>query len=71
MVKTFNEFTRAAPQTLDESVKPSIAPTAQQLGIKMQGAFAHHPSMYGFIDFVEEQDIIPNQKLKKLKRECD
>ncbi len=71
MVKTFNEFTQPSTLLLDESTKPCIAPTAQQLGIKMQGAFAYHPSVHGFIDFVEDEDIIPKQKLKKLKREGD
>lgn len=71
MVKTFNEFLQPVQQILDESFKPVVAPTAQQMGIKMQGAFAYHPSVYGFIDFVEEEDIIPKRKLKKMKRECD
>jgi len=71
-MKSFNEFFEKPDiHILDESFKPVVAPTAKQLGIKMVGAFAYHPSVYGFIDFVEEEDVIPKRKLKKMKRECD
>jgi len=71
MVKTFNEFFKKKPQSLDESFKPVVAPTAKEIGIKMRGAFAYHPSVYEAIDYVEEEDIVPKRKLKKMKRECD
>jgi hypothetical protein len=66
MVKTFKQyFTKAG--ALDESYKPVIAPTAKELGMKMQGAFAYHPSVVE----EEEDELKPVIKLKKLKRECD
>jgi hypothetical protein len=68
MVKTFNEFfKKSQPQTLDENYKPVVAPTAQQLGIKMKGGFAFHPSVIE----EEEQEILPAIKLKKQRRDYE
>jgi hypothetical protein len=72
MIKTFNDFfEKPQPQALDESYKPVVAPTAKEMGIKMRGAFAFHPSVYGFIDFVEEEDFVPERELKKQRRDID
>jgi hypothetical protein len=68
-MKRFVDFLKKL-QSLDESYKPIVAPTAKEIGIKMQGGFAYHPSVYKFIDYVEE-DVIPKQKLKKMKSESD
>lgn len=67
MVKTFKQFFQPPQQDLDESFKPvPVAPTAQQLGIKMKGGFAFHPS----VKPVEEEDE-PLVPLVKVKRERD
>lgn len=45
-MKTFNQyFNKNVTESLDENYKPVIAPTAQQLGIKMKGGFAYHLSV--------------------------
>ena len=66
MVKRFSEFIKPLQQSLDESYV--IAPTAQQLGIKMKGGFAFHPSV---VENEEEEIEYPVVKLKKIRRDND
>lgn len=64
-MKRFFEFCRKTnTQSLDEQY--IIAPTAQQLGIKMKGGFAFHPSV-----MEEDDDNFKPIELKKIKRQCD
>jgi hypothetical protein len=66
------ELKRANPQSIDEGYNPAVAqtrpvvaPTAKELGMKMKGAFAYHPSV---MPVEEEEPLIP---LVKMKRERD
>lgn len=66
-MKRFSEFlNKPKVQSLGESY--TIAPTAQQLGIKMKGGFAFHPSV---VEEEEQEDVVPVIKLKKQRRDTD